>query len=183
MIRFAKRAGMYGALVGFEGYNATILKNVGKPVSFKTNRKASEILRENDIIVHGSHMLGIPGQTGEDFRQTFNYGRKMSDVFWMSFFYPLPGTRTFKEYINSGRITLTPEHHREQSFIFTFDQNILRMQRLYFFYWIRYYLSPQTLLDLLLSKSRILFKMRLLSYKSIALALFYKLLRDTGLRR
>lgn len=84
MIKIAKRAGLYGVLIGFDSYDDVVLKGNSKTTNAEINNAAARILRENNIVVFGSHIYGMPGQTS--FEKTFKMGRKNSDLFAMPYF-------------------------------------------------------------------------------------------------
>ncbi len=95
MIKSAKEAGFYGFLIGFDTYDESVFSGEHKSSSVETNIKASEVCRENDIAIYGCHIYGLPSQkTPEDFETTFQLGRQNSDLFVMSYFNPLPGTKS-----------------------------------------------------------------------------------------
>lgn len=95
MIKLAKRAGFYGFLIGFDTYDSDVMSGENKKTSIETNIKASQICRENDIAIYGCHIYGLPSQKNpKDFEKTFEMGRKYSDLFVMSFFHALPGTKS-----------------------------------------------------------------------------------------
>ena len=51
LVKLAARAGMYGTLIGFESYTEQTLSDVHKQSSIGNNRRASEIFRENNLVV------------------------------------------------------------------------------------------------------------------------------------
>lgn len=95
MIRLAKRAGFYGFLIGFDTYDPKVFTGEHKKSSVEINTEASQICRANDIAIYGCHIFGLPSQERpEDFERTFELGRQNSDLFVMSLFNPLPGTKS-----------------------------------------------------------------------------------------
>ena len=90
MVKMAKKAGLYGVLIGFDTYEDLFLKD---KKSSELNIAASNVLRENDIAIYGCHIYGLPSQSKpKDFERTFQMGRKYSDLFTMPFFTPFKNT-------------------------------------------------------------------------------------------
>lgn len=110
LIKLAARAGMYGALVGFESYTEPALSSVNKQSCVSDNIRASRIMRDNGLIVYGTHIYGLPGE--KSFWPTFREGRRCSDVMNISKFALLPGTPLFRQAWSQGRIGKIPVKNR-----------------------------------------------------------------------
>ncbi len=96
-------AGFYGFLIGFDTYDEDIMVGENKKSSMNTNILASEICRKNNIAIYGCHIYGLPSQKNPyDFEKTFELGRLNSDLFVMSFFNPLPGTKAADKAVKRG---------------------------------------------------------------------------------
>jgi anaerobic magnesium-protoporphyrin IX monomethyl ester cyclase len=100
MIALASMAGLYGVLVGFDTYNPETFDAVSKLASVSVNQQCSDILRKHHIAIFGTHIYGLPDQQNpEDFKATFELGRKNSDLFRMPHFSPLPFTRGYSQLV------------------------------------------------------------------------------------
>ena len=96
MMRMAAKAGLYGALIGFDTYETDTFHHVTKSGSVELNLKCAEVLRKNDIMIYGSHLYAPPSQKKPlDFAKTFWMGRRNSDLFRMPHFNLLPGTKAY----------------------------------------------------------------------------------------
>lgn len=103
MIALGARAGFYGALIGFDTYDADMFNAVTKVGSKKLNIKAAKILRRNKIAIFGCHIYGLPTQKEpENFEITYKLGRKYSDLFRMPHFSPLPFTKGYEEVVEAN---------------------------------------------------------------------------------
>lgn len=182
MIRLAKEAGFWGGEIGFESYDDNVLKGVGKLGSREINLKAAKVCRENDLVTLGVHMFGLPNQTEEEMKKTFEYGRRNSDIFRMSMFSPLPGTPLFEKYKAEGKLVSVgdPKHPYNYS-IKDKDRDEKRLGRLYFGYQLKYYFSPSTILNAIFSRGA-RGRMKILSYVSAARYCVYALMRKIGLK-
>ncbi len=152
LIKLAGRAGMYGSLVGFESYTEKTLSDVHKQSSIANNRKASDIMKANNMIVYGVHIYGLPGET--DFYPTYNEGRKRSDIFCISMFSCLPGTPLFKRAEKEGVLEKIPVEERLYPYSYWMngegrDKKV--MTRNFMLWHLRYHVSPRNLLDTLFS--------------------------------
>ncbi len=63
-------------------------------------------IKKAGINVRAYFMIGYPGETIDDIKDTIRLIRKCKlDTFTMSRFYPIPGTPVFNELVNSGKLT------------------------------------------------------------------------------
>ncbi len=110
MVALASRAGLYGALIGFDTYDEDTFHHVSKVGSIELNVKCAENMRENNIMIFGSHIFGLPTQKKpQDFLKTFKIGRKNSDLFRMPRFSLLPGTKAYGKLITQEMIDARKE--------------------------------------------------------------------------
>jgi hypothetical protein len=65
-----ERAHCIGLFIGYESMSDPVLKYMDKKVNASQNRRAAESLAASTIDVHGSFMVGYPGETLADFEQT-----------------------------------------------------------------------------------------------------------------
>ncbi len=100
MVALAAKAGLYGALIGFDAYDSETFHHISKAGSIEMNIKCSEVMRKYKIMIFGSHIYGLPSQKKPlDFAKTFWVGRRNSDLFRMSYFSLLPGTKYYGKQI------------------------------------------------------------------------------------
>ena len=104
-MKLAAKAGLYGALIGFDTYEADTFHHVAKAGSAELNKKCAEVLRANDIMIYGSHLYAPPAQKKPlDFAKTFWMGRQNSDLFRMPHFNLLPGTKAYGKLLTEEMI-------------------------------------------------------------------------------
>ena len=101
LIELAKKAGMFIAVVGFEGYTSKVQDGAKKGNSDKINIEASKLLRSLGIAVFGTHVFGPPKSGWLDNWITFRKGRQNSDIFRMTIFTPLPGSKIYFELLKN----------------------------------------------------------------------------------
>jgi anaerobic magnesium-protoporphyrin IX monomethyl ester cyclase len=95
LVELGARAGLFMAVVGFEGYTAAVQADAAKGNSDQINREASRLLRRAGVAVYGTHVFGGPQSGWRDNLRTFTAGRRNSDLFRMTIFTPLPGSRLY----------------------------------------------------------------------------------------
>ena len=169
LVELAKESGMYATLLGFETFDQKLMNTLGKNIVVSKNIEAYHALKRNNIFVIGSHMFGIPGQTKQNFKTTYSLGVKYTDIFWISYFAAIPGTPLFRKYelLNSSNKIELESLLKLKSY-----KNLCQ----YAFILIRYYSSFKVFLKLIVPRSRIHFKLQLLSYTAFISTIYYKLL-------
>lgn len=181
MIRLAKEAGFWGGEIGFESYDDDVLKRVGKLGSKELNIKAAQVFRKNNLVILGVHIMGLPNQTEEEMKRTFEYGIKNSDVFRMSMFSPLPGTPMFEKYEKEGNLINMGKNSKHPYNYFIKNRDEKRLSKIYFGYQLKYYFSLSTIISAIFSRGA-LQKMKIMAYVSAFRYVFYSTMRKIGLK-
>jgi hopanoid biosynthesis associated radical SAM protein HpnJ len=90
-------------LVGYESGNQQILDNIKKGVRIEEARAFTKNCRELGITIHGTFILGLPGETPETIRQTVEFAKQL-DVFsiQVSLAAPYPGTELYRQAKENG---------------------------------------------------------------------------------
>jgi hopanoid biosynthesis associated radical SAM protein HpnJ len=85
-------------LVGYESGNQQILDNIRKGIRLEEAREFTRNCRELGIIIHGTFILGLPGETPETIRKTVEFAKEL-DVFsiQVSLAAPYPGTELHRQ--------------------------------------------------------------------------------------
>ncbi|OIO03633.1 MAG: hypothetical protein AUJ51_03730 [Elusimicrobia bacterium CG1_02_56_21] len=149
LIELSARAGLFLAVVGFEGYTSTVQKESDKGNSALINREASEILRRNGVAVYGTHIFGGPQSGLKDSLATFFYGRLNSDIFRMTIYTPVPGSRLYDELAGSSQLNSeNPADFYEGKYLIKDAHNPLVVQLSYYLLLALHYALPDTLLKL-----------------------------------
>ncbi len=98
-----KENGLRLLVVGFESGNQTILNNVRKGIRLDQARRFMKAARQLDIKVHGTFILGLPGETAETMEQTIRFARELDPYsIQVSLAAPYPGTELYDQARQNG---------------------------------------------------------------------------------
>ncbi len=149
LVEAGARAGMFMAVVGFEGYTSAVQEEYAKGNSARINREASRILRRNGVAVYGTHVFGGPASGLRDNLATFFHGRRNSDVFRMTIYTPVPGSRLYEDLAGSGQLSSRdPADFYEGKYLISGAHNPGLVQLGYFGLLALHYALPDTLFTL-----------------------------------
>jgi len=97
MIECFAESGATGIYFGIESGSERILRRLGRSATVEEIREKCTICMEHGILPTCSFMIGIPGETIEDVRQTFDLMRSLNTWYvQLHVFTPLPGTPVFE---------------------------------------------------------------------------------------
>lgn len=105
-------------LVGYESGVQGILDNIKKGIRIEEARKFTENCKKLGITIHGTFILGLPGETPETIRQTIEFAKSL-DVFsiQVSLAAPYPGTELYRQAKENGwfseDLDLVDEHGQQ----------------------------------------------------------------------
>jgi len=90
-------------LVGYESGNQRILDNIKKGIRLEEAREFTRNCQKLGITIHGTFILGLPGETRETIRETIEFAKEM-DPFSMqvSLAAPYPGTELYRQAKENG---------------------------------------------------------------------------------
>jgi hopanoid biosynthesis associated radical SAM protein HpnJ len=93
-----KDGGLRLFLVGYESGNEQILKNIKKGVTVDEMRRFTKACLKAGVVIHGTFVLGLPGESNETIEETINFAREL-DVFSLqvSLAAPYPGTELYEQ--------------------------------------------------------------------------------------
>jgi radical SAM superfamily enzyme YgiQ (UPF0313 family) len=98
-----KANGLRLLLVGYESGNQQVLNNMKKGTRLDIIRRFAKDTRELGIKVHGTFILGMPGETPETIRETINFACEMDpETIQVSLAAPYPGTYLYKQAQENG---------------------------------------------------------------------------------
>ncbi|MBU6298523.1 MAG: hopanoid biosynthesis associated radical SAM protein HpnJ [Alphaproteobacteria bacterium] len=98
-----KAGGLRLLLVGYESGNQKILHNIKKGLLVDVARKFAKDCHELGIIVHGTFILGLPGETRETIQETLNFAKDVNPrTLQVSLAAPYPGTFLYKQAKENG---------------------------------------------------------------------------------
>jgi hopanoid biosynthesis associated radical SAM protein HpnJ len=90
-------------LVGYESGNQGILDGIKKGIRIEEAREFTRNCRKLGITIHGTFILGLPGETPDTIRQTVEFAKEL-DVFsiQVSLAAPYPGTGLYRQAVENG---------------------------------------------------------------------------------
>jgi hopanoid biosynthesis associated radical SAM protein HpnJ len=98
-----KDNGLRLLLVGYESGNQAILNNIRKGIRLDVARRFTRDARRLGITIHGTFILGLPGETPETIRQTIEFAREIDPhTIQVSLAAPYPGTALYEEARRNG---------------------------------------------------------------------------------
>jgi radical SAM superfamily enzyme YgiQ (UPF0313 family) len=90
-------------LVGYESGNQQILNNIKKGIRLDIAREFARNARSLGITIHGTFILGLPGETPETIRETVRYACEIEpDTIQVSLAAPYPGTALYRQAQEQG---------------------------------------------------------------------------------
>ena len=94
-----KDGGLRLFVVGYESGNEQILRNIRKGVPLERARRFTRDCHDLGILIHGTFILGLPGETRQTIEETIRFAREMNpETVQVSLASPYPGTH-FYEYV------------------------------------------------------------------------------------
>jgi hopanoid biosynthesis associated radical SAM protein HpnJ len=98
-----KANGLRLLLVGYESGNQKILHNIKKGLRTDVARQFTKDCHELGIVIHGTFILGLPGETLETIEETIEYAKEINPhTIQVSLAAPYPGTFLFKQATENG---------------------------------------------------------------------------------
>jgi hopanoid biosynthesis associated radical SAM protein HpnJ len=98
-----KANGLRLLLVGYESGNQQILINIKKGMHVDFARRFTKDCHELGIIIHGTFILGLPGETKETIQQTLNFAKEINPhTIQVSLAAPYPGTFLYRQAKENG---------------------------------------------------------------------------------
>jgi len=98
-----KANGLRLLLVGYESGNQKILHNIKKGLRVDVARQFTKDCHELGIVIHGTFILGLPGETLETIEETINYAKEINPhTIQVSLAAPYPGTFLYKQATENG---------------------------------------------------------------------------------
>jgi len=108
-LKIMKDGGLRLFVVGYESGNAQILKNIKKGVGLDRARRFTRDCREAGILIHGTFILGLPGENTETIKESMKFAREMDcETIQVSLASPYPGTELFEYVTANGFLAVDP---------------------------------------------------------------------------
>jgi radical SAM superfamily enzyme YgiQ (UPF0313 family) len=90
-------------LVGYESGNQQILYNIKKGMRIEVAEQFTKDCHELGIKIHGTFILGLPGETKETIQETIRFATKINPhTIQVSLAAPYPGTALYKQALENG---------------------------------------------------------------------------------
>jgi hopanoid biosynthesis associated radical SAM protein HpnJ len=133
-------------LVGYESGNQQILYNIKKGMLIDVARRFTKDCHELGITIHGTFILGLPGETKETIEETIRFATEINPhTIQVSLAAPYPGTFLHKQAVENGwfdaghaelvdehGIQIAPLHYEHLSHGEIFDSVEVFYKRFYF---------------------------------------------------
>ena len=106
-LKVLKDGGLRLFVVGYESGNAQILKNIKKGVGLDRARRFTRDCHELGILIHGTFILGLPGETRETIDESIRFAQEMDcETIQVSLASPYPGTELFDYLVQNGYLAV-----------------------------------------------------------------------------
>jgi hopanoid biosynthesis associated radical SAM protein HpnJ len=102
-LKVMRENGLRLLLVGYESGNQQILHNIKKGLRTDVARQFTKDCHALGIVIHGTFILGLPGETEETIEETINYAKEIDPhTIQVSLAAPYPGTFLYKQATENG---------------------------------------------------------------------------------
>ena len=102
-LEILKENGLRLLLVGYESGNQKILHNIKKGLLVDVARRFTKDCHELGIVIHGTFILGLPGETLETIEETIRFAIEINPhTIQVSLAAPYPGTFLYKQAVENG---------------------------------------------------------------------------------
>jgi hopanoid biosynthesis associated radical SAM protein HpnJ len=106
-LKVLKDNGLRLFVIGYESGNEDILRNIKKGVSVERARRFTRDCRDLGIMIHGTFILGLPGETRETIAETMRFAREMNpSTIQVSLASPYPGTHFYDWVRDNGYLAV-----------------------------------------------------------------------------
>ncbi|OLC15664.1 MAG: hopanoid biosynthesis associated radical SAM protein HpnJ [Candidatus Rokubacteria bacterium 13_1_40CM_69_27] len=102
-LKVLKDNGLRLLLVGYESGSQAILNNIKKGLRVERARQFTEQAKALGIKIHGTFIMGLPGETRETIEATIRFAQEIDpDTLQVSLAAPYPGTALYREALEHG---------------------------------------------------------------------------------
>jgi hopanoid biosynthesis associated radical SAM protein HpnJ len=102
-LKVMRENGLRLLLVGFESGNQEILTNIKKGVKVERARQFAKDCRDLGITIHGTFIMGLPGETTETIQETIRFAKEINPkTLQVSIAAPYPGTALYRQAQEQG---------------------------------------------------------------------------------
>jgi radical SAM superfamily enzyme YgiQ (UPF0313 family) len=115
-LKVMKDGGLRLFVVGYESGNEQILKNIKKGVNIERARRFTKDCHDIGILIHGTFIIGLPGETHETIEETIRFAREMNpETLQVSLASPYPGTH-FYQYVQDNGFLVQSVYNDEAGY-------------------------------------------------------------------
>ena len=102
-LKIMRENGLRLLLVGYETGSQQILNNIRKGTRVDVARRFTEDCHKLGITIHGTFIVGLPGETHETIRETIRFAREINPhTLQVSLAAPYPGTELHRQALENG---------------------------------------------------------------------------------
>ncbi len=102
-LKVLKANGLRLLLVGYESGNQQILHNIKKGMRIEVAKRFTEDCHKLGIMIHGTFIVGLPGETRETLRETIEFAKAINPhTIQVSLAAPYPGTFLYNQAVKEG---------------------------------------------------------------------------------
>jgi hopanoid biosynthesis associated radical SAM protein HpnJ len=102
-LKIMKDNGLRLLLVGYESGDDQILHNIRKGLKTDIARRFTADCRKLGIVIHGTFILGLPGETTETIEKTIEFAKQINPhTIQVSLAAPYPGTALYQQAVENG---------------------------------------------------------------------------------
>jgi hopanoid biosynthesis associated radical SAM protein HpnJ len=110
-LKAMKDGGLRLFVVGYESGNEQILKNIKKGVSVERARRFTKDCHDIGILIHGTFIVGLPGETPETIESTIRFANEINPhTIQVSLAAPYPGTELYQQASANGWLDLDSQN-------------------------------------------------------------------------
>ena len=111
-LKIMKDNGLRLLLVGYESGDDEILHNIKKGLRTDIARRFTADCRKLGIVIHGTFILGLPGETTATIEKTIEFAKEINPhTIQVSLAAPYPGTTLYKQAVTEGWLQESDAHH------------------------------------------------------------------------
>jgi hopanoid biosynthesis associated radical SAM protein HpnJ len=111
-LKVMKDNGLRLLLVGYESGDDEILHNIKKGLRTDIARRFTADCRKLGIVIHGTFILGLPGETQETIQKTIEFAKEINPhTIQVSLAAPYPGTTLYKQAVAEGWLQESEAQH------------------------------------------------------------------------
>ena len=116
-LKILKDGGLRLFVIGYESGNEQILKNIRKGVSIERARRFTRDCHDIGILIHGTFIIGLPGETKETIERTIDFAKELDcETIQVSLAHAMPGTELHDQMSKEGflRVEALADHGGHQ---------------------------------------------------------------------